>query len=126
MDDVRSWRNPLRALPTISPHPLQSSSGDSSLTPLPSPPRPGSERWHGLRQESTQVLEVYGLSKPGDDTKEVLSAFLKHLSGRGQAILITEVVHCSRLDPIKLRHLRDFLVDAILKPRKLTAYCHTQ
>lgn len=52
-----------------------------------------------------------------DDTKKVLEAFVDHLPLEGRLVLMMEIDDHAD-SPEKLRLLRNFLVDTILKPSK--------
>ncbi|KAM0254345.1 hypothetical protein ACHAQJ_006877 [Trichoderma viride] len=93
----------------------------SSRHPSPETPQPEPSKGQrkALDTRVNQVLRNYTPlpDESEDDTVEVFQAFLKHLSGLGQATLRNEIIHFAD-EPVKLRMLRNFLVDAILKPCK--------
>ncbi len=104
------WSNPLAALGPVSPHPVLSPT-DSPLSSAPSSP----QQYSGLREKCGRILREYQPAKLGDDTAQVLAAFLEHLSKDGQMTLMREMVEFNHE---QLRQLREFLVHAILLPRK--------
>ncbi len=54
-----------------------------------------------------------------DDTVKVFRAFLAHLPKDGQLILASEILEL-QYSSVQLRELRNFLVDAVLKPSKVS------
>jgi hypothetical protein len=84
---------------------------------------PASPKEYGDRQEEVEViLDGYVPTQQSDDTTIVFRAFLKYLCKEGQMILMGEIIQL-RQEPTKLRMLRNFLVDAILKPSKCEIKC---
>lgn len=80
-----------------------------------------------LQAKAFRALERYTPLRPSDDTRELLMAFLKHLPTKGRLVLMAEIDEHAD-DAGKLRMLRDFLVNAILKPsmffpRRLDEMC---
>ena len=71
-----------------------------------------------LHRKAKEGLESYFPMSPVDDTVQVLSAFWRHLPGRGKVVLMAEIAYlCSEPDSVqRLRQLRHFLVDAIINP----------
>lgn len=100
------WRDdPLASLPEIPLHPC----------------RPGSPEGFASKvraddiEAASNVLSRYQPQFDGDNTRWVLQAFLDNLSGPGLSRLISEILGFA-LAPNQLRRLRNFLVDAVLKP----------
>ncbi|KAK3933796.1 hypothetical protein QBC46DRAFT_401240 [Diplogelasinospora grovesii] len=114
MEFPDGWTDPLAALPEIPRHPSISSEDES---PLPSV-FPSPQLAEDLEGKASRALRNYTPISPTDDTKDVLAIFLEHLSTQGQMVLMAEIDQFAA-DPPKLRMLRNFLVDAILKPMKL-------
>ena len=71
-----------------------------------------------LRTIAEEGLKSYFPMSHHDDTVQVLSAFWRHLPGRGKVTLMAEIAYlCSDPTTVQLLHqLRDFLVDAIINP----------
>lgn len=65
------------------------------------------------------ILSEYKSIHMSDDTVKVLQAFLDNLSGRG-LLTLRDDIFAVKEDPRWLRQLRNFLVDAILKPSMFT------
>lgn len=113
------WHDdPLAGLPEIAPYPGQpESSSSSGLSSLPGSPI--------VQQNDTEVinniLDEYQEIHANDDTAKVLRAFADNLSGQGLSTLQSEIYSFST-NPQQLRQLRNFLVDALLKPSMLTSY----
>ncbi|KAK3938639.1 hypothetical protein QBC46DRAFT_389719 [Diplogelasinospora grovesii] len=63
----------------------------------------------------SNALDEYQPIHASDDTTKVLQAFVDNLSGQGLSTLQLDILNFAS-DPRKLRQLRNFLVDAILKP----------
>lgn len=61
------------------------------------------------------LKDCYVANSPEDDTYKVLRTFVTKLPKRGQLALMSEIKHLKDNSP-KLRQLRNFLVDTILKP----------
>ncbi|KAK5651069.1 hypothetical protein OQA88_13717 [Cercophora sp. LCS_1] len=104
--------DPLAGLPEIAPHPGRSGSQSSAaLSSLPPSPI--------IQQNAVEVvsnvLSEYQPIHASDDTAKVLRAFVDHLSGQGLSRLQSEIYDFAK-NPPQLRQLRNFLVDAILKP----------
>lgn len=115
MEAPEGWANPLAKLPPILGHP--SLSLDDA--PISSLSRKSSEQYEEeLRQKSQQTLANYSPveSSVGDDTPKLLGIFLEHLLDVGGQITLMEEIEDFKDDPYKLHLLRNFLVDAILKP----------
>ncbi|VBB86670.1 Putative protein of unknown function [Podospora comata] len=89
------------------------SSKDSELTPVSEVIR--RERTLALKVDSLDVLRSYIPRGKMDDTRQVLEAFVQDLPLEGGRVLMQEIVDSSAT-PKKLLQLRNFLVDAILKP----------
>ncbi len=64
---------------------------------------------------AVEILKNYIPKTLQDDTSKVLRAFLGKLLKEGKHALISEIIYLST-HPSRLRQLRNFLVDAILKP----------
>ncbi len=104
-------------LAPIGSHPAPESTISSSLSSAISDP----DKWYDCRRSTLASLdELYVPNSPKDDTAKVLRAFLMKLPKEGQLVLASEIVEL-RHDDVKLRQLRNFLVDAILKPSMYTA-----
>ncbi len=101
------------------------------LAPIGSHPTPGSvvssllssaisdpEKWFDCKRAILRSLDEYFVPNgPKDDTIKVLNAFVTKLPKEGQLILASEITDI-KYDSVKLRQLRNFLVDAVLKPSK--------
>ncbi len=107
----------LRMLAPIGSHPAPESTISSALSSALSDPG----KWYDCRRSTLASLdESYVPNGPRDDTAKVLRAFLMKLPKEGQLVLASEITELCH-DSIKLRQLRNFLVDAILKPSTYTA-----
>lgn len=113
MSTPEGWVDPLARLPQISGHP-QLSPFDSPISSAPASPG----KYGELLQKSRRILHEYNPVNSTDDTTRVLEAFLKHLCKDGQVTLMGELESFEN-EQDKLRLLRNFLVDAILKPSML-------
>lgn len=111
-----AWRDPLARLPLIAPHPCQAAAEGALSPPLSSPDASNPPPWRDLFGKVEWALETYSPKNRDDDTAAVLCAFLQHLSGQGRSALMSDIVRFATPDAGNLRGLRDFLVDAILKP----------
>ncbi len=110
------WVNPLDQLAPIEGHPDLS----ATSSPCSSPPEsPG--RYGDLRETCVNILKSYQPVNHLDDTAKVLMAFLDNLCKQGQMVLMEEM---DRFDADQLRQLRQFLVDAILRPSTLFLYAY--
>ncbi len=107
------FSDPLRYLGPISPHPAPDSPVDSVLSSAISDP----DTWRDRHNEASIVLRDYIPTTPQGDTAKVLETFLTELPKEGQLALMSEIL-LFKDDGKKLRELRNFLVDAILKPSK--------
>jgi hypothetical protein len=108
-----SWHNPLRALPLIPQPPASLTSGLSSALTDP-------ELFHESLLEVYNVLDNFGKrDKSNNKAASILGAFLERLPKDGKLTLITEIQSFSQ-DEQKLRDLAQHLVDAILKPCRLS------
>ncbi len=106
------WENPLRNLPACAPHPAPESVVSSKLSSI----LEDSNHWYDSRSAVLKTLEDhYVPNSPEDDTLKVLRTFVMKLPKRGQLALMSEI-RLFKDNPAKLRQLRNFLVDAILKP----------
>ncbi|KAK3934148.1 hypothetical protein QBC46DRAFT_300301 [Diplogelasinospora grovesii] len=119
MEFPDDWIDPLAALAEVPRHPSISTESITSEyeSSLPSV-FPSPQLAQDLEGKVSRALAGYTPIRPSDDTKDVLNAFLEHLPTRGQLVLMAEIDEHAA-DPPKLRMLRNFLVDAILKPMKL-------
>ena len=61
------------------------------------------------------AIATYTKARKDDDTLEVLKAFVDNLPSNGSARLMGEIGEFAN-DPTKIRMLRKFLVDALIKP----------
>jgi hypothetical protein len=115
------WKDPLTTLPEISRHPsidssTGSSDGSETESLLPSVFENLNEAF-ALLDKAHQALDEYAHAhSDDDDTRALLNAFLDHLPTKGQEVLASEIALYAG-DHGKIRALRNFLVDAILKPR---------
>lgn len=107
------WKDPLGNLGPIADHPSPESIVTSELSSAPS----DSELWLDLREKVDKLLRLYKPRSRDDDTAMVLKIFLQKLPKDGQTPLMSEIDSINQHDA-KLRQLRNFLVDAILKPSK--------
>lgn len=131
MSSPDGWDNPLAHLQPISQHPSQGVNEkiaeyankidsnakfdyDSEL----SSPTQGPHHYANLYNIASLTLGNYTKLDDNDDTKEVLGAFLEYLSTAGRTALMEEIEEFST-NPPKLRQLRNFLVEAVLKPSML-------
>lgn len=89
---------------------------DSQLTSASSDP----EHWAKKHCEVLEMLADYTPLGTQDDTTQVLRLFADKLPVRGQVVLLSEIMRYS-YNPVQLRQLRDFLVQAILVTRMLHA-----
>jgi hypothetical protein len=60
-----------------------------------------------------QILGEYAPANSRDDTARILGAFVENLPEDGQVVLMQEI---ETFNPDQLRQLREFLVQAILRP----------
>ncbi|KAK1462662.1 hypothetical protein CMEL01_13773 [Colletotrichum melonis] len=86
---------------------------DSQLTLASS----DSEHWAKKHYEVLEMLANYTPLGTQDDTTQVLRLFADKLPLSGQLVLLSDIMRY-RDTPVKLRQLRDFLVQAILIPLK--------
>ncbi len=115
-----AFSDPLRSLGPISPHPAPDSVTGSDLSSALSDP----ETWSDAQDSVRIVLSSYIPKTPNDDTAKVLRAFVAKLPKDGQLALMNEILFFQG-DGKKLRELRNFLVDASLKPSMSMSYfCH--
>ena len=106
------WKDPLRKLPGIAPHPAPESVASSELSSI----QEDSNRWYDSRTAVLKILEDrYVPNGPKDDTPKILRTFVMKLPKGGQLALMSEIL-LLKGESTKLRQLRNFLVDAILKP----------
>ncbi|KAL7627193.1 hypothetical protein AAE478_003969 [Parahypoxylon ruwenzoriense] len=106
------WEDPLRNLPASAPHPAPESVATSEVSSI----LEDSNYWYESRSAVLKILEDhYVPNGPEDDTPKVLRTFVMKLPKGGQLALMSEI-RLFKDDPAKLRQLRNFLVDAILKP----------
>ncbi|OIW34084.1 hypothetical protein CONLIGDRAFT_677797 [Coniochaeta ligniaria NRRL 30616] len=116
-----TWKaDPLALLPTLSQHPRRSGSDESQASDTSTEAEQlslaSSSTILNLQLELIKdKLKEYKPLDANDDTAKVLNAFLDNLYGLGLATLAHEIDKFSS-DPLKLRQLRNCLVDAILKP----------
>jgi hypothetical protein len=111
MESLENWINPLAGFTELSQHPSVISDDESPLSSAP--PTPGT--LDDLKPRALEHLHKYQPIGLLDDTEKVLEAFIENLSGDGQLTILEEIQQFGE-DPPKLRALRNFLVDAILKP----------
>ncbi|KAL7963931.1 hypothetical protein V8C34DRAFT_266974 [Trichoderma compactum] len=102
------WTNPLQALAIITENPAPFSEELSSALSDPN-------EFETARQRAKTLVEDYQRVSPSDDTAPVLRLFLEKLPKEGQTALIGDIITSENL-----RTLLDHLVDAILKPMKLS------
>ncbi len=110
--------DPLRNL-ALRPYPAPESVASSILSSTVS----DIETYFEKSGEAKTVLDNY-VATNNDDTAKVINAFLKHLPKEGQIVLLKEVLYFKD-NGQKLRELRNFLIDAILKPSKSMSYFAT-
>jgi hypothetical protein len=75
--------------------------------------------WDILKHQTDSFLLGYKRNDIYDDTDTFINQLLNHLPTEGQIVLMKEIVELgNRFDDFhdKLRQLRNFFVDAILKP----------
>ncbi|KAK1701911.1 uncharacterized protein CLUP02_03776 [Colletotrichum lupini] len=94
---------------------------DSQLTLASS----DSEHWAKKHYEVLEMLANYTPLGTQDDTTQVLRLFADKLPLSGQLVLLSEIMRY-RDTPVKLRQLRDFLVQAILIPLKTHSQRRTE
>ncbi|KAK0753082.1 hypothetical protein B0T18DRAFT_395950 [Schizothecium vesticola] len=111
MADFQWDEDPLAQLGEITPHPVRSPSESSE--PLSS--AHGSVIAETAKAVANNVLLDYKPIHNSDDTVKVLQAFLDNLSGPGLGTLCNDIYAIKDKQRL-LRQLRNFLVDAILKP----------
>ncbi|KAL0776878.1 hypothetical protein CaCOL14_006396 [Colletotrichum acutatum] len=75
------------------------------------------EHWAESHCEVSEMLADYNPVGVKDDTPQVLRLFADKLPLRGQLVLLSEIMRY-RHNPVQLRQVRDFLVQAILIPFK--------
>ncbi|KAI2626518.1 hypothetical protein GGR54DRAFT_637090 [Hypoxylon sp. NC1633] len=106
------WTDPLRKLAPSVAHPSPESVTSSELSSVFG----DNDRWYETRNTLLKALDDgYTPNGPEDDTTEVLRTFVMKLPKDGQLALMSEIYHLKD-DGARLRQLRNFLVDAILKP----------
>lgn len=106
------WEDPLRKLSAPRPHPAPESVASSKLSAILA----DSNRWFKCRTEVLEELDDRFIPNgPKDDTPRVLRTFAVKLPKRGQLALLSEIDLLRDNSP-KLRQLRNFLVDAVLRP----------
>ncbi len=110
-----SWDDPLRSFRVSATHPAPRSEVSSELSSC----LDDSDRWHDQINAAKEILRKYVPENAEDDTTGVLNAFLAKLPKAGQLALVAEIYHLGA-HPSQLRQLRNFLVDAILKPHTLS------
>ncbi|KAM7202443.1 hypothetical protein V8F33_002851 [Rhypophila sp. PSN 637] len=114
-----NWEDPLNYIPDIPRHPSISAEDLESgyKSPLPSVDE-NTDYTLDLKERAILVLNRYKPSTESDDTAKVLGAFIDYLPSEGQVVLMQEIQGYAD-DLVKLRQLRNFMVDAILKPMKV-------
>ncbi|OAA55875.1 hypothetical protein SPI_08082 [Niveomyces insectorum RCEF 264] len=109
---MEEFRDPLTSLPQCASYPAPESHASSELSSILDDP----DEWYERRAAVLRLLhEDYVPHGPGDDTVKVLETFVVKLPKGGQLAIMSEIISL-RDDQAKLRQLRNFLVDAILKP----------
>ncbi|KAK3308406.1 uncharacterized protein B0T15DRAFT_508876 [Chaetomium strumarium] len=106
--------HPLAGLPELSSHPSNDSNSSSGWESLLPSVFEDPDQAFELLDKAHRTLDDYARDHFGDDTKAPLNAFLDHLPTKGQEVLAREIVEYAE-DHGKLRALRHFLVDAIVK-----------
>jgi len=129
MDWFVEFQDPLAAMAAVPEHPIFDEDtilrGFQSSLPPDSPlatletERPSSQ---GIAEDAAlgqaaRILAEYLPARLPDDTSRVLRAFLDHLPSQGKSVLASEICQLASSPP-RLRQLRNFMVDAILKPSK--------
>ena len=113
------WQDPLRNFAPRVTHPAPESVASSELSSVFG----SDEEWYETRTVLLQTLKNdYKPNGPKDDTAKVLRTFAMKLPKEGQLALVSEI-HLLQGDSAKLRQLRNFLVDTILKPSMLASCC---
>lgn len=116
MDSSDNCNDPLNKIAEIPRHPSISAESIESgyESPLPSVYE-DAEYALDLKEKVVRALNQYKPITNFDDTKKLLEAFVHHLPLKGQLVLMMEINDHAD-SPEKLRLLRNFLVDTILKP----------
>ncbi|KAK4212807.1 hypothetical protein QBC37DRAFT_287317 [Rhypophila decipiens] len=115
------WKDPLDLIPEIPRHPSISAENIERgyKSPLPSVCDENTDYTLDLKERAILVLNQYKPStESDDDTAKVLGTFIDYLPSEGQVVLMQEINDYAD-DPKRLRQLRNFMVDAILKPMKV-------
>ncbi len=109
----------LRRLAPIRPHPGPA----TAVNWLLSVDFADRDTWESVCIDIGRRLDRrYVADGSGDDTVEILCAFLAKLPREGQLVLMSEITEF-KYNSAKLRQLRNFLVDALLRPsRQPSAY----
>ncbi|KEZ42040.1 hypothetical protein SAPIO_CDS6451 [Scedosporium apiospermum] len=108
-----SYEDPFHAIVSISPHPSPGPGEDVGVMPTARHPDLAQ-----TRSEAILVLQHYTPLNRHDDTALLLRTFLNNLPDDGKLALALDVLSVAGEDN-KLRQLRNFLVDAILKPMQI-------
>ena len=96
----------------IPPHPAADILSEDELSSAVDRP----EEWDALKAQCYIILGKYQPREAiNDDTETFLQQLIQHLPKAGQVVLMKEIVALSQ-DHGKLRQLRNFFVDAVLKP----------
>ncbi|KAB5580815.1 hypothetical protein GE09DRAFT_1213256 [Coniochaeta sp. 2T2.1] len=76
------------------------------------------EHYTEEKEKATRHVDLYHKTDSDDDTAEILDAFLEYLPQAGQLNLISEILEICEPDQdrTELKTLRNFLVDAVLRP----------
>lgn len=105
------WKDPIGNLPACRPYPFPASVASTDLSSALTDP----DSWFEHKAGALSILQLYSAQNEEDDTVKILKAFLAKLPKRGQLALAGDI-YLGQDQPAKLRHLRNFLVDSILKP----------
>jgi hypothetical protein len=104
------WRRPLNL--DIPSHPAADILSEDELSSAVDHP----EEWDALKAQCYVILSKYQPREAiNDDTETFLQQVIQHLPKAGQVVLMKETMALDQ-DHGKLRQLRNFFVDAILKP----------
>jgi hypothetical protein len=105
--EAAPWREPLAGI-AILPHPTPSTAILSSALSDPN-------AFRDQRGQTCKLLELYVPNNEGDDTVTILWHAICNVPNIGSLQLVSEILEIGR-DHEKLRELRNFFVNPILKP----------
>jgi hypothetical protein len=101
------WRDPLAGI-IIPPHPTPSSTILCSALSDPA-------EYYDQIEQADKLFDLYVPSKEDDDTTRILWHAIRNLPKAGSLQLMSEILHVGS-NHEKLRQLRDFFVNSVLKP----------